>query len=49
MVSLSLLAALVLHPTFVSCGVHTVTVSGLKSVTYDAVVLTDAPGSFEPR
>ena len=30
-------------------GVHTVTVSGSKSVTYDAVVLTDAPGSFEPR
>lgn len=30
-------------------GVHTVTVSGSKSVTYDAIVLTDAPGSFEPR
>lgn len=30
-------------------GVHTVTVSGSKSVTYDAVVLTDSPGSFEPR
>jgi len=30
-------------------GVHTVTVSGSSDVTYDAVVLTDAPGSFEPR
>ncbi len=30
-------------------GTHTVTVSGSKSITYDAVVLTDSPGSFEPR
>ena len=29
-------------------GMHTVTVSGSQSVTYDAVVLTDSPGSFEP-